>query len=79
MLNKLTIIMYHYVRPIKGSRFPNINGLELEGFKNQIEYIKKYYYVISMTDYILAEEANEKLPENSMILSFTSILTNFCE
>ena len=70
MLNKLTIIMYHYVRPIKGSRFPYINGLELEGFKNQIEYIKKYYYVISMTDYILAEEAKEKLPENSMILSF---------
>ena len=51
MLNKLTIIMYHYVRPIFGSKYPNINGLELEEFKNQIEYIKKYYHVISMTDY----------------------------
>ena len=70
MLNKLTIIMYHYVRPIFGSKFPNINGLELEEFRNQIEYIKKYYHVISMRDYIIAEKSKEKLPNNSMVLSF---------
>ena len=70
MLNKLTIIMYHYVRPIFGSKYPNINGLELEQFKNQIEYIKKYYHVISMSDYIIAEKSKEKLPNNSMVLSF---------
>ena len=28
--------MYHYVRPIKESEFPRINGLELDGFIRQI-------------------------------------------
>lgn len=32
--------MYHYVRPIKGSKYPNIKGLELSEFKNQIQYLK---------------------------------------
>jgi len=30
-MTQLTIVMYHYVRPIKGSAWPKIKGLELEG------------------------------------------------
>ena len=70
MKNILTIVMYHYVRPIKNSKYPGINGLELEEFINQIDFIKKYYSVITISDYIAAEKAKESLPNNSLILSF---------
>ena len=70
MKNPLTIVMYHYVRHIKGSKFPNIKGLELEEFENQIEYISKYYNVISANDYIEAEKSGDSLGKNSLILSF---------
>ena len=42
----LTIIMYHYVREIKGSQFPKIKGLEFEGFKRQLDYLEKHYNLI---------------------------------
>ena len=33
--------MYHFVREIKKSSFPNIKGLEFSSFKNQIDFLKK--------------------------------------
>ena len=47
MMNKLTIVMYHYVRPIFGSKFPGIKGLELEGFKGQLEYLNESFNIVS--------------------------------
>ena len=35
-MSKLTIVMYHYVRPINGSRYPEIKGLELDDFVGTI-------------------------------------------
>ena len=40
-MSNLTIVMYHYVRPIKESKFPGIKGLELEGFKRQLDYLSE--------------------------------------
>ena len=37
----LTIVMYHYVRKIKGSQFSNIKGLEFDAFKYQLDYLEK--------------------------------------
>ena len=37
-MSELSIVMYHYVRPIKESKFPGIKGLELDGFKRQLDY-----------------------------------------
>jgi peptidoglycan/xylan/chitin deacetylase (PgdA/CDA1 family) len=70
MKNILTIVMYHYIRPIKNSKYPGINGLELEDFINQMDYIKNYYNVITISDYIEAEKSRESLPNNSLVLSF---------
>ena len=41
---KTEFIMYHYVRSLKNSKFPKINGLDLERFKNQINFLHKIYY-----------------------------------
>ena len=40
-MKNITIIMYHYVRPIKGSSYPLIKGLELDEFKTQLNFLEK--------------------------------------
>ena len=49
-MQKINIITYHYVRPIKDSKFPNIKGLELKKFIYQLDYLKKNYKFISYED-----------------------------
>jgi len=66
----LTIIMYHYVRPIRGSKFPNIKGLELKGFKRQLDFIEENYSVVSAEQVIDAIVKNKKLPKNACQLTF---------
>jgi peptidoglycan/xylan/chitin deacetylase (PgdA/CDA1 family) len=37
------IVMYHYVRPIKNSKYPCIKGLELINFKKQIMFFREKF------------------------------------
>jgi len=67
---KLTIVMYHYVRPIKDSRFHRIKGLELELFKLQLDYLKKNFNMISVADLVDYLYLGKKLPKNSCLLTF---------
>ena len=69
-MNELTIVMYHYVRPIAGSRFPRIKGLELEGFKRQLEYLNERYNIITTEQVINAVLGRAKLPKNACWLTF---------
>ena len=41
MKSEVTIVMYHYVRDLKNSRYPNIKGLDIEKFKKQIKFFKE--------------------------------------
>ena len=36
--NNVYVVMYHYVREIKNSKFSNLKGLEFRDFKKQIDY-----------------------------------------
>ena len=38
MNSKVTIIMYHYVRDLKHNRYPDIKGLDVKLFKEQIVF-----------------------------------------
>lgn len=69
-MSNLTVVMYHYVRPIKGSRYSEIKGLEYSDFIEQILFIKKHYNPISMQEAINSFYNNEKLPENAVLLTF---------
>lgn len=42
-MNTAKIIMYHYVRPIKESKFPEIKGLETDKFLKQLAYFEKNF------------------------------------
>ncbi len=67
---KVTVIMYHYVRDLANSRYPEIKGLDLKLFKEQITYLKKNYSIISMEELVEAIDNNLSLPERSALLTF---------
>ena len=59
--------MYHYVREIKNSNYPNLKGLEFNQFKKQIDYFKKNFNILNNDDFsdILV---NKKIPNKKSIL-----------
>ena len=56
MSSQITIVMYHYVRPIQGSRYPGIKGLEYKLFEEQIDFLRKNYQIIRVEDVSHSEE-----------------------
>lgn len=69
-MSKVTIVMYHYVRELLDSRYPEIKGLNTSLFKKQIEYLKDRYVFVSMEEIIESLNTNSKLPKNAVHLSF---------
>lgn len=71
MKRELNIIMYHYVRNLSNSRYPDIKGLKLTEFRDQIDYfISEKCNFISTDMLINAIDNNEELPEKSVFLTF---------
>jgi peptidoglycan/xylan/chitin deacetylase (PgdA/CDA1 family) len=70
MTNSCKIVMYHYVRPIKNSKYPEIKGLELDGFIRQIEFFKKNFTFITVKQFLSCICEEDSLPENSILLTF---------
>lgn len=68
--NNFTVIMYHYVRDLKNSRYPNIKGLSIDLFKEQIGFLKKHYHFVSAEQVIDACCNNQSLPEHAVLLTF---------
>ncbi len=66
----LTVVMYHYVRNLRHSRYPEIKGLSKDDFEEQIQYIKKHYNVISGLELMEAIVEGAPLPPRPLILTF---------
>ncbi len=66
----VTIVMYHYVRPIAASKWPRIKGLELAHFQGQLDYIGHHYTPITMDHYLAAVAGETDLPDCPILLSF---------
>ena len=69
-MSKLSIVMYHYTRDLKHSRYPKIKGLDVELFRKQIYFFKENFTVVMMEDVIDAVERQIELPENAVLLTF---------
>jgi peptidoglycan/xylan/chitin deacetylase (PgdA/CDA1 family) len=69
-MNNLTIVMYHYVRDLNNSRYPNLKGLDISLFKEQINYMRNHYHIISMEEVIYSIDNQVKIPEKSALLTF---------
>jgi peptidoglycan/xylan/chitin deacetylase (PgdA/CDA1 family) len=70
IMTKFTVVMYHYVRDLSGSDYPEIKGLEKNLFVEQIRYFTKHYSVIRMEDLIQALDDKITLPPMALLLTF---------
>ncbi|GHV14989.1 hypothetical protein FACS189491_11810 [Spirochaetia bacterium] len=46
----LYIVMYHYVRNLTNSRYPQIKGLDISYFKQQIDFLYSHFNIIGVED-----------------------------
>ena len=69
-MSKLTIVMYHYVRDLRNSAFPQIKGLDISSFRRQIDFLQAEYSFISMRDLMACIKNSKPLPENACWLTF---------
>lgn len=67
---KVTIVMYHYVRDLTYSRYPQIKGLDINLFKEQLLHLKKFYNFVKMEEVIEAAWHEKELPNNAVLLTF---------
>jgi peptidoglycan/xylan/chitin deacetylase (PgdA/CDA1 family) len=67
---KLTVVMYHYVRDLKHSRYPSIKGLDIELFKEQTDYLQKHYNFVTVEQIVEAYDGGENLPPRAVLLTF---------
>lgn len=68
--SSLTVVMYHYVRELKLSRYPKIKGLDVNLFEEQVKFLLKHYEVLKMEEVIDCLDKDIKLPNKSVLLSF---------
>ena len=66
----LTIVMYHYVRDLRRSRYPEIKGLPIAEFEEQIQYIKRHYNVVSGEHLMDSIVEGAPLPPRPLLLTF---------
>ena len=74
--NNLTIVMYHYVRDLVHSRYPRIHGLQIELFREQVQFLKKNYNFVTVEQILDAYENNSvrDLPEHPVLLMHIKII-----
>lgn len=66
----LTVVMYHYVRPLAQSAFPRLKALELKDFVGQLDWLNRHYSVISPDDLSAALTTGAELPARPCLLTF---------
>lgn len=67
----ITIVMYHYVRDLPRTRYPEIKGLTVSGFRGQLDYMSRHYRFIEADDLIAAtRDPAHALPPNAALLTF---------
>jgi len=68
--NNIHIVMYHYVRNIKKSKYPNLKGLEFSDFRKQITYLKKNFNLLSNNQFIEILNSRKIPKKKSILLTF---------
>lgn len=66
----VSIIMYHYVRNLRASRYPEIRGLDLALFRQQLDFLAAHFRFISCGELLEAASGGAALPERSVLLTF---------
>lgn len=68
---ELSIVMYHYVRDLTASAYPEIKGLELHDFEKQLDFFHNEGFAFVSTEELVSALNNEKpLAEKAVLLTF---------
>lgn len=71
MSTDLTIVMYHYVRDLRRTRYPAIKALLTTEFEEQARYLLTHYTLVRMEDVIaVVRGTGAPLPANAALLTF---------
>ncbi|WP_347267875.1 polysaccharide deacetylase family protein [Paracoccus sp. (in: a-proteobacteria)] len=70
MTQDLTIVMYHYVRDFARTRFPGIRGLDLAGFRRQLDHLELRHRIVTMPEVLAALRGDQPLPPCAALLTF---------
>lgn len=66
----LTVVMYHYVRPLARSRWPRLKALELQDFIGQLDWLMENHHLIGPSDLQLILTQGAPLPPRPCLLTF---------
>jgi peptidoglycan/xylan/chitin deacetylase (PgdA/CDA1 family) len=69
-MSQLTVVMYHYIRALEGSRHPEIKALRVNDFRDQLGFLRRAYNPVGIQDVVGAIRAGEPLPERAVLLTF---------
>lgn len=69
-MKRLYIAMYHYIRDLEHSRYPNIKGMNQQQFRMQIEYMNSNFNIVTMEQVIEAVCERGELPDSAILLTF---------
>ncbi|MBT7237742.1 polysaccharide deacetylase family protein [Candidatus Woesearchaeota archaeon] len=78
-MKKCTIVMYHFVRNMYETDYPEIKGLLVDKFKKQINYLMNNYTIISLGEYVNFLNDKGEIPNDSCILTFDDGLKDHYE
>ena len=62
--------MYHYVRDIKKSKFPNLKALDIKDFEKQISYFKDKFNILNQDSFLDIIDNNKIPKKKSILLTF---------
>jgi hypothetical protein len=76
----LTVIMYHFVRDLAASRYPEIKGLTLEAFKGQVAFVRRHYTPVDVQEVLAAlDDPDIPLPPGAVLLTFDDGYRDHCD
>ncbi|MDB3873553.1 polysaccharide deacetylase family protein [Pelagibacteraceae bacterium] len=68
--NNIYVVMYHYVRDIKKTKFPKLKALDIKDFKEQINYFKSKFNILNQDSFLEIINSNKVPKKKSVLLTF---------
>lgn len=65
-----TIIMFHYVRDLAHSRYPEIKGLDIARFRWLLDTLQKNHAIVKAEDVRVCLDEGKPLPQRACLLTF---------
>jgi peptidoglycan/xylan/chitin deacetylase (PgdA/CDA1 family) len=69
-MSDVTVVMYHYVRPLEQTRFPDIKGRRLSEFRRQVDHLRANYRLVGAEEIVAALRGEDALPDRAAWLTF---------